>query len=85
MAMESVLKQLESRIEELVGSYQAANTRAEELGERVEELEKEVQENAEVAAKLSEFEQQRDAMAERLEKVLGMIDSALEKSEQDDE
>jgi chromosome segregation ATPase len=85
MAMESVLKELESRIETLVEAYRSARSRGAELEAKVAGLETE---KAELEAKLSgsseasdrvaELERQRDQLAGRLEKVLGLIDGVLE-------
>jgi len=84
MAMEAVLKQLESRIEELVTVYRGAVARSSELEGRVEELEASIDE---LKAKLSSesdahdqvasLEAQRDELAGRLERVLGLIDGVL--------
>jgi predicted nucleic acid-binding Zn-ribbon protein len=84
MAMESVLQQLESRIEELVEAYRGAVSKTTELATKVASLEVEIDE---LTAKLSTesdahdqvaaLEKQRDALASRLEKVLGLIDGVL--------
>lgn len=84
MAMESVLKQLESRIEELVEAYRGATDRSVELEARIAELEGKL---AETETRLSDesaagervkaLESQRDELAGRLEKVLGLIDGVL--------
>lgn len=89
MAMESVLKELESRIETLVEAYRSARSLAAELEAKVAGLETE---KTELEAKLSgsskasdrvaELERQRDQLAGRLEKVLGLIDRVLEDSAQ---
>ena len=84
MAMESVLKQLESRIEELVEAYSSAVLRSAELETRVGDLETEAAElktrlssESEAGEQVALLEQQRDELAARLEKVLGLIDGVL--------
>ncbi|MCU0303346.1 MAG: hypothetical protein MUC56_04745 [Thermoanaerobaculales bacterium] len=77
MAMESVLKQLESKIEELVAAYRDAVDRAAEGETRIAELEAKLAGTSEVKDRLAELETQRDALAARLEKVLGLIDGVL--------
>jgi septal ring factor EnvC (AmiA/AmiB activator) len=91
MAMETVLKQLESRIEELVGSYRDAIDRTAELETRIGELEAErdtlqakLIDSSQTGDRLAELEQQRDALAGRLEAVLGVIDDALSGATADD-
>ncbi len=76
MAMDSVLKRLESQIDQLVKAYAQATHRVAELEARVAELEGEVQESARAA----DLERQRDELRSRLEKVLAVVDSALEAS-----
>ena len=85
MAMESVLKQLESRIEELVDAYRKADGRSTELEAKVTALESERDELNDKLAKttdagdrVAELERQRDELAGRLEKVLGLIDGVLD-------
>ena len=84
MTMESVLKDLESHIEELVEAYRGAVARSEELEAKVAELEAEVAEldsklssSTDANDKVSDLEQQRDQLATRLEKVVGLIDGVL--------
>jgi len=84
MAMESVLKQLESRIEELVEAYSGAVLRSAELETRVGDLETEAIElktrlsgESDAGKRVALLEQQRDELAARLEKVLGLIDGVL--------
>lgn len=77
MAMDAVLKQLESRIEELVEAYSEAANRAAELGARVEELEAQLKSESEQDDQVAALEKQRDELGGRLEKVLGLIDKAL--------
>ena len=86
MAMESVLTDLESRIEELVEAYRAATARSSELEGTIVELETEIDElkvkisgSDDVNARVAELEKQRDELAARLEKVLGLIDGVLDK------
>ncbi len=82
--MESVLMQLESRIEELVEAYSAAVSRSAELESRVGELETEAAEletqlsgQSDASGRVTSLEKQRDELAARLEKVLGLIDGVL--------
>lgn len=84
MAMESVLKQLESRIEDLVQAYSSAVERSAELEGRVGELEAEIKDltaklstESDANEQLAFLEKQRDELAGRLEKVLGLIDGVL--------
>lgn len=84
MAMESVLKQLESRIEELVEAYSGAVTRSAELEGKVGDLDNEITElkaqlsgQSEAGERVASLEKQRDELAARLEKVLGLIDGVL--------
>ena len=84
MAMESVLKDLESRIEELVEAYRGAVARSGELEAKVAELEAEVAEldsklssSTDANDKVADLEKQRDELATRLEKVVGLIDGVL--------
>lgn len=86
MAMESVLKQLEIRIEELVESYRSAIAQSEEFEAKVGDLEAEVNElkgqlmsESEANERVASLEKQRDELAVRLEKVLGLIDGVLDK------
>ena len=85
MTMESVLKDLESRIEELVKAYRGAVERSAELETRIGELEDEVTElsaklsnSSDAGERVAELEAQRDQLAKRLEKVLGLIDGVLD-------
>lgn len=80
MSMDAVLKQLESRIEELLAAYNKATARETELAGRVEELEAQVATGSEAGERVTALEKQRDELAERLEKVLALIDGALDKS-----
>ena len=84
MAMETVLKQLESKIDELVEAYGASRARVVELGQRVAELEGRLGSLAEAEGRVSSREGQRQALAERLHRVVATIDRALG-AQQDDE
>jgi chromosome segregation ATPase len=77
MTMESVLKKLESRIEEFVGAYGATTARVSELEAKVKDLEKQLSESSELVAKIESLEAQRAELGQRLERVLGKIDEAL--------
>ena len=86
MAMESVLKDLESRIEELVEAYRGAEARSGELETKVGDLETEVTElkaklenSTDANKRVAALEKQRDDLATRLEKVVGLIDGVLER------
>lgn len=85
MAMESVLKQLEARIEELVESYSGAVARSTELETKVGECETEIGElktqlagSTTANERVETLERERDELATRLEKVLGLIDGVLD-------
>jgi FtsZ-binding cell division protein ZapB len=78
MTMDSVLKKLESKIEEFVQTHHKATERIAELEARVAELEEQTGSNAELDEKVKQLESQRGEMVDRLEKVLGVIDSALD-------
>jgi septal ring factor EnvC (AmiA/AmiB activator) len=77
MAMDAVLKQLESRIEELVSAYGESKKREAELAEKVEKLGQELASEAEVGDRVAALEKQRDELGKRLEKVLKLIDGTL--------
>lgn len=74
--MDSVLNRLEAQIDELVKAYGQASRRVVELEARVAELEGEARD----AARAADLEHQRDELRARLEKVLAVVDSALEGS-----
>ena len=78
MAMESVLKQLETRIEEFVKAHDRATAKVKKLEKRVAELEEELDSSHGTDERIGELEKQRDDMAARLEKVLSHIDAAME-------
>jgi len=82
--MEEVLKQLESRIEELVTIYRSEVARSADLEGRIGELETEIEKlNTKLSSEsdahdqVKALETQRDELAGRLEKVLGLIDGVL--------
>jgi len=80
MSMDAVLKQLESRIEEMVEAYREAKKREAELASRVQELENQVASGSEAGERAAALEKQRDELGKRLEKVLTLIDGTLEKA-----
>lgn len=80
MSMDAVLKQLESRIEEMVEAYREAKKREAELASRVQELESQVASGSEAGERVAALEKQRDELGKRLEKVLTLIDGTLEKA-----
>ena len=80
MAMDSVLQQLESKIEELVKAYQVSRKNETELAAKVEDLESKLKAGADVTGRLADLEQQRDELGKRLEKVLSLIDGTLAKN-----
>jgi len=77
MSMDSVLKRLESRIEELVTAYRQSTERVSALEAQVAELEERAAADDGLAQRATELEAQREKLAERLESVLGVIDDAL--------
>ena len=79
MAMDAVLKQLESRIEELVSAYGESRKRETELAAQVAELQAQVTSEAEVGDRVAALEKQRDELGRRLEKVVELIDGTLAK------
>jgi uncharacterized protein involved in exopolysaccharide biosynthesis len=81
MAMDAVLKQLESRIEELVKAYGESKKAETALAKKVEKLESQLASDAETSGRLAELEKQRDDLGRRLEKVLALIDGTLEKAD----
>ena len=81
MAMDAVLKQLEDKIETLLKAFQAAQKKEDELNKRIEELEGRLAAESEAGDRISELEKQRKDLGKRLEKVLSMIDGALEKGD----
>lgn len=81
MAMDAVLKQLESRIEELVRAYGESKKAEKALAKKVEELETRLASDANANDRVAELEKQRDDLAKRLEKVLSLIDGTLSKED----
>ena len=77
MAMDAVLKELESRIEELVKAYQKSKTGESNLAAKVEKLEAQLKSDSELGERVAELEKQRDDLGKRLTKVLSLIDSTL--------
>lgn len=79
MAMDAVLKELESRIEELVKAYQTAKAAESKLAAKVEELEAQQKSDSGLGERVAELEKQRDDLGKRLAKVLSLIDGTLSK------
>ena len=79
MAMDAVLKELESRIEELVKAYQGAKTAEFKLAAKIENLEVQLKSDSELGERVAELEKQRDDLGKRLTKVLSLIDGTLAK------
>ena len=77
MAMDAVLKELESRIEELVKAYQKAKTAESKLAAQVEKLETQLKLESGLGERVAELEKQRDDLGKRLTKVLSLIDGTL--------
>ena len=79
MAMDAVLRQLESRIEELVEAYGTSRQHEAELEAQVADLQSRIDSDTQAGERASKLEQQRGELGERLEKVLKLIDGALAK------
>jgi chaperonin cofactor prefoldin len=79
MAMDAVLKELESRIEELVKAYQTAKSGESKLAAKVEKLESQLKSESDLGKRVAELEKQRDDLGKRLTKVLSLIDGTLAK------
>lgn len=77
MALDSVLKHLEERVEQLLEAHGIAQSRVTELEQRVGELEADVAASGEATERVGALETQRDELAGRLQKVLELIDSTL--------
>ena len=77
--MDAVLKELESRIEELVKAYQGAKTAESKLAAQVEKLEAQLKSESDLGGRVAELEKQRDDLGKRLTKVLSLIDGTLAK------
>ena len=54
MAMDAVLKELESRIEELVKAYQGAKTAESKLAAKIEKLEAQLRSDSELGERVAE-------------------------------
>jgi chromosome segregation ATPase len=80
MALDAVLKKLESRIDELVESHRKATSRVAELEKKLEKLEAERAEEGDLKARVASLESQREELVGRLERVLGTIDEVLTSS-----
>jgi chaperonin cofactor prefoldin len=74
-----VLKELESRIEELVKAYQTAKKAESKLAAQVEKLEGQMKSESGLGDRVAELEKQRDDLGKRLTKVLSLIDGTLAK------
>ena len=79
MAMDAVLKELESRIEELVKAYRTARDAEVKLKAQVEKLEAQLKSESDLGTRVAELEKQRDDLGRRLTKVLSLIDGTLAK------
>jgi len=79
MAMDAVLKELESRIEELVKAYETAKTAESKAAAKLEKIEAQMQSDSELGERVAELEKQRDDLGKRLTKVLSLIDGTLAK------
>jgi len=77
MAMDAVLRQLESRIEEMVEAYAKSRKHEAELEAQVADLQSRIDANTQAGKLTEKLEKQRDELGKRLEKVLKQIDSAL--------
>lgn len=81
MAMDAVLRQLESRIEELVEAYTTSRKHEAELEVQVADLQGRIDADTKAGELTAKLEKQRDELGKRLEKVLKQIDGALAKAE----
>jgi predicted RNase H-like nuclease (RuvC/YqgF family) len=77
MAMDAVLKQLESRIEELVNAFGESKKLEAELAAKLEKLGSQLASEAKAGDRVAALEKQRDELGKRLEKVLKLIDGTL--------
>ena len=77
--MDAVLKELESRIEELVKAFQGSKTAESKLAAKIEKLEAQLKSDSELGERVAELEKQRDDLGKRLTKVLSVIDGTLAK------
>jgi len=90
MAMDTVLKNLEERIETMVEAFgrvsaleQEQRLKIQSLESKLAELESERDEGAAAAERADELEQQNQRLAERLEQIVESIDKALSRAEGD--
>jgi len=81
--METILRQLERRTDQLIEKYSSASTRVTELEGRVQELEEQVSADSQAQERIRSLEQQRDELGERLRKVLDLIDGVLDSGDDD--
>ncbi len=79
MAMDAVLRQLESRIEELVEAYGKSQQHEAELEAQVADLQSRIDSDSQAGERMAQLEKQRGELGKRLEKVLKLIDGALAK------
>jgi phage shock protein A len=77
MAMDAVLRQLESRIEELVEAYTTSRKHEVELEAQVADLQSRIDTDTKAGELTAKLENQRDELCKRLEKVLKKIDGTL--------
>jgi len=82
MAMETVLEKLENKINELLSRHQALGEENNRLEKRVSELQAELEKlkaesHEELTHRTRELEEQRMALASRLENTITLIDRAL--------
>ena len=81
MAMDAVLRQLESRMEELVEAYAKTRKHEAELEAQVADLQSRIDADTQAGKLTAKLEKQRDELGKRLEKVLKQIDGALANAE----
>ena len=84
MALESTLKELEAKVGQLVAAHATARDRVAELEARVAELEAEAAAADEAQAELEALRGRQTELADRLDKVLGLVDKALTADEKAD-
>ena len=77
MAMDAILKKLESKIEGLAKAYRTATQNEAKLAARVEELERRIATDEAASERVAALEKQKEELASRLENVVSMVDSAL--------
>ena len=88
MALEMVLGKLEEKLEELLGLYSESKQRVEELKTRVAELEDGLEktrseQSSEIEEKQRQLLDQKESMAQRLEKSIALIDEVLLKHDEE--